>query len=403
MKSTFKILRLALPAVLLLLNFAPAAQASAQRFSVKGGIAAVEYVNAIDACRLSIVNVNAFEQISKDGPGAKSTLGSVFVEGALIDNCTGEFHEFNGESVIQPGEFTRSKVDKATLKKSVTVCTTDDCMPADVDLEWDGLGSTFSVRYVSHSDAVGMRLLIKGSQETHENTDVHGSVKVNGIERAQGEMTPYFTVTSQSQVTIEKQPASFARLLATYALSSPTLPTSSSAKYTAKGGVVTAVWFDQLDDCKVQLSIVQAYEEADKQGTGPAQQNGHAFFQGFLADQCTGEFHQYGGDADTLPGEYAQKRLDTATLKKTMDVCGDEGCVPAAIDLTWTGSGETLSALTSSQATIGGTRILQHLKGSTREFTDVRGTIGLLGRNWATGGLQASINQSTTAYMTIER
>ncbi|GAB1543452.1 hypothetical protein NUACC21_61260 [Scytonema sp. NUACC21] len=129
----------------------PALSATPQQYQFKGQNASASF-SQYDGCNSTYVNVYAFDNVTKNAPGAPVEQKEAYLYYSNYNYCTGTGSYGYGYS--QNPTFTTSQLNSATLKGIFTI---DDGMGSsktvDVDLTWTGIGDTY--RGSSHSHYTG--------------------------------------------------------------------------------------------------------------------------------------------------------------------------------------------------------------------------------------------------------
>jgi hypothetical protein len=132
-------------AVLTVLSLSlPAIAATTTKSQVKGQNASANFYQ-YDVCNSSTVYVSAYNNITKDSPGAPTEQLRAYLNYYNYNYCTGTYSSGYGSS--SSANFTiDNRLDSATLNGTFTLYdySSGTTKTADVALTWKGVGDTFS-------------------------------------------------------------------------------------------------------------------------------------------------------------------------------------------------------------------------------------------------------------------
>ncbi|WP_250122357.1 hypothetical protein [Chroococcidiopsis sp. CCMEE 29] len=157
----------------------PAIAATTNKFHVKGQNVSANFYQ-YDDCNSTNVYVSAYNNITKDSPGAPTEQLGAYLDYYNYNYCTGTYSYVSGSS--SSANFTiDNRLDSATLNGTFTLYDYSSRTPktADVALTWKGVGDTSSGKsnYTYQTPTSTIRSRSNGESR---DAEVSGSITLDG-------------------------------------------------------------------------------------------------------------------------------------------------------------------------------------------------------------------------------
>jgi len=162
------------------------AMAATEKYQVKGQSASASFYQIVDECTSTSVYVSAFDNLTKDAPGAPTAQKQAYLDYYRFNACTGQSSYGYGSSsdaTFKPN----AQLSSATLTGNFTVTEysfptedpQDTTKTAQVSLTWTGTGDIYRGNSHSHYQGPGF---ISNSRYTgaYRDAQVSSTVLLDG-------------------------------------------------------------------------------------------------------------------------------------------------------------------------------------------------------------------------------
>ncbi|AFZ24830.1 hypothetical protein Cylst_2626 [Cylindrospermum stagnale PCC 7417] len=159
---------------------APAFAATTNQYKFKGESASASF-SQYDGCNSTYVNVYAFDNVTKEAPGAPTSQKEAYLYYSNYNYCTGVGSYGDGSS--KDATFTiGNSLQSASLSGTFTLYDYSTAVnkTAAVNLSWAGTGDTFRGNSHSHYQGPGYQSKYR-SVGAYRDASVTGTVYVDGI------------------------------------------------------------------------------------------------------------------------------------------------------------------------------------------------------------------------------
>jgi hypothetical protein len=176
----------AIGALLALASLSLPAMAATEKYQVKGQSANAGFYQVADECTSTSVYVSAFDNLTKDAPGAPTAQKQAYLDYYSFNACTGQStygYGTSSDATFKPN----TQLSSATLTGTFTLTEypfgTEDpqgtTKTAQVSLTWTGTGDTYRGNSHSHYQGPGF---ISNSRYTgtYRDAQVSGTVLLDG-------------------------------------------------------------------------------------------------------------------------------------------------------------------------------------------------------------------------------
>jgi hypothetical protein len=138
--------------------------------------------DTVSGCNDEVLGVTIVQNSIKENQQSPQQSGEVYVFGSFFDNCEfGTSTSFSGTVALNPGEYSQSDLDSATLIKNMNVGGNE----IQIALTWTGEGEVAS--YSTKSKTKDGLLCTKENEKiSKRNATVKGSFVVNGLDHISG-------------------------------------------------------------------------------------------------------------------------------------------------------------------------------------------------------------------------
>lgn len=193
---------LGLTSALAILTFAvPALAASNTKSQFRGEYAYASF-DQYDDCSYLSVSVNAFDNVTKSGPGAPTPQKEAYFYYSSYNYCTGQYFSSYG-SVTNPSFNVQGKGKSASLNTTIPLYDyyTGTSKTAYVNLNWTSTGETYRGRYNSQSQGPGYMFRYR-SNGSWSDAQISGSITIDGIDVISG-LSSYASIGSSNSGNME--------------------------------------------------------------------------------------------------------------------------------------------------------------------------------------------------------
>lgn len=174
------------------------------QYQVKGENASASFYQYED-CSYTSIYVSAFDNLTKDAPGAPTTQQGAYIDYSTYNYCTGAYSYGYGFSDNASVTISNS-LQSATLTGSFTLYNyyLGTSQTANVNLTWTATGNTYRSNSHSHSQGQGY-LSNYRSKNTSRDAEVTGSITIDGTEVIAGLSSyGYLSSSNSGSLTIYK-------------------------------------------------------------------------------------------------------------------------------------------------------------------------------------------------------